>query len=110
MKRTHRGLARLLSAGMSLALLTSLVPGATAASRNVEYEVDADASYRPVVLLEKKYAVYLEAGENALEALQPTEKERGLIVDNPKLLLIGKFMEDYGYEKTFENEKFVIYE
>ena len=69
-----------------------------------------DASYRPVVLLEKKYAVYLEAGENALEALQPTEKERSLIVDNPKLLLIGKFMEDYGYEKTFENEKFVIFE
>ena len=40
MKRTHRGLARLLSAGMSLALLTSLVPGAMAASRNVEYEVE----------------------------------------------------------------------
>ena len=76
----------------------------------MQERMDADASYRPVVLLEKKYAVYLEAGENALEALQPTEKERSLIVDNPKLLLIGKFMEDYGYEKTFENEKFVIYE
>ena len=50
MKRTHRGLARLLSAGMSLALLTSLVPGATAASRNVEYEVDADE----VLYLEKE--------------------------------------------------------
>lgn len=50
MKRTHRGLARLLSAGMSLALLTSLAPGATAASRNVEYEVDADE----VLYLEKE--------------------------------------------------------
>ena len=50
MKQTHRGLARLLSAGMSLALLTSLVPGATAASRNVEYEVDADE----VLYLEKE--------------------------------------------------------
>ena len=50
MKRTHRGLARLLSAGMSLALLTSLVPGAMAASRNVEYEVDADE----VLYLEKE--------------------------------------------------------
>lgn len=76
----------------------------------MQERMDADATYRPVILLEKKYAVYLEAGENALEALQPTEKERSLIVDNPKLLLIGKFMEDYGYEKTFENEKFVIYE
>ena len=65
---------------------------------------------RPVVLLEKKYAVYLEAGENVLEALQPTEKERSLIVDNAKLLLIGEFMDAYGYEKTFENEKFVIFE
>ena len=58
----------------------------------------------------KKYAAYLEAGETALEALQPTEKERSLIVDHPKLLLIWEFMEAYGYEKTFENEKFVIYE
>ena len=46
MKRTHRGLARLLSAGMSLALLTSLVPGAMAASRNVEYEVEDRKSTR----------------------------------------------------------------
>lgn len=76
----------------------------------MQERMDADAAYRPVVLLEKKYAVYLEAGESALEVLQPTEKERGYIVDNPKLTLIGKFMEDYGYEKTFENEKFVIYE
>ena len=76
----------------------------------MQERMDADAAYRPVVLLEKKYAVYLEAGESALEALQPTDKERSLIVDNPKLLLIGKFMEDYGYEKTFENEKIVIYE
>lgn len=42
--------------------------------------------------------------------MQPTEKEWEYIVDNPKLMLIGKFMEDHGYEKTFENEKFVIYE
>ena len=76
----------------------------------MQERMDMDATYRPVILLEKKYAVYLEAGEDALEALQPTERERSLIVDNAKLLLIGKFMEDYGYEKTFENEKFVIYE
>ena len=76
----------------------------------MQERMDADGSYRPVMLLEKKYAVYLEEGEAALEVLEPTEKERGYIVDNPKLLLIGKFMEDYGYEKTFENEKFVIYE
>ena len=40
----------------------------------MQERMDTDATYRPVVLLEKKYAVYLEAGENALEALQPTEK------------------------------------
>ena len=76
----------------------------------MQERMDADATYRPVVLLEKKYAVYLEAGEDALEALQPTERERSLIVDNAKLLLIGEFMDAYGYEKTFENEKFVIFE
>lgn len=76
----------------------------------MQERMDMDATYRPVVLLEKKYAVYLEAGENVLEALQPTEKERSLIVDNAKLLLISEFMDAYGYEKTFENEKFVIFE
>ena len=68
----------------------------------MQERMDADATYRPVILLEKKYAVYLEAGEDALEALQPTERERSLIVDNAKLLLIGDFMDAYGYEKTFE--------
>ena len=76
----------------------------------MQERMDADVTYRPVVLLEKKYAIYLEEGEAALKAMQPTEKEWEYIVDNPKLMLIGKFMEDYGYEKTFENEKFVIYE
>ena len=76
----------------------------------MQERMDADATYRPVVLLEKKYAVYLEAGEDALEALQPTERERSLIVDNAKLLVISEFMDAYGYEKTFENEKFVIFE
>lgn len=75
----------------------------------MQERMDADATYRPVVLLEKKYAIYLEEGEAALKAMQPTEKEWEYIVENPKLMLIGKFMEDYGYEKTFENEKFVIY-
>ena len=43
MKRTHKGLTRLLSAGLSLALLTTLLPGAMAArSRTMDgYDVDA---------------------------------------------------------------------
>ena len=44
MKRTHKRLTRLLSAGLSLALLTTLLPGAVAASRYTMdgYEVDSD--------------------------------------------------------------------
>ena len=42
MKRKHKGLTRLLSAGLSLALLTTLLPGALAASHTLDgYEVDA---------------------------------------------------------------------
>ena len=78
--------------------------------QGMQERMDVDTSYRPVVLLEKKYAVYLEEGKEALMFLQPTEREQEWIVDNPKLLLIGEFMDAYGYEKTFENEKFVIYE
>ena len=42
MKRTHKLRARLLSAGLSLALLTTLLPGALAASADVSYDVDSD--------------------------------------------------------------------
>ena len=56
MKRTHKLRARLLSAGLSLALLTTLLPGALAASYpEVYYEIDSD---------EEQY-LYLEDFEDA---------------------------------------------
>ena len=42
MKRTHKRLTRLLSAGLSLALLTTLLPGALAADVRVD---DAEIRY-----------------------------------------------------------------
>ena len=46
MKRKHKGLTRLLSAGVSLALLTTLLPGALAAVRvddaEISYTVNSD--------------------------------------------------------------------
>ena len=48
MKRTHKRLTRLLSAGLSLALLTTLLPGALAASRQTMdvYEIDSDETLK----------------------------------------------------------------
>ena len=50
MKRTHKGLTRLLSAGLSLALLTTLLPGAMAAVRvddaEISYSIDSDEVQR----------------------------------------------------------------
>ena len=42
MKRMPRSLSRFLSAGLSLALLAGLMPGASAASSRISYDVDSD--------------------------------------------------------------------
>ena len=65
---------------------------------------------RPVILLENTYARYYEGGEAALEQLELTEGKVQEILADRKWELIVEFMEAYGYEETFRNEKFVIFE
>ena len=70
--------------------------------------MDMDATYRPVINVREK--ICRIGKREMLWKHYNLRKENSLIVDNAKLLLIGEFMDAYGYEKTFENEKFVIFE
>lgn len=73
-------------------------------------EMEADATKRPVIIVENRYAQYLEKGLPALEELLVEEIYIKKVTDDEKWKLIVEFMNEYGYEKTFSNEKFTIYE
>ncbi len=65
--------------------------------------MEADASYRPVVILEQEYALYLELpAEGRPEEMGPMEEDK-------KWQLVVAFLRNYGYEQTFRNEKFGVY-
>lgn len=65
----------------------------------------------PVVILERKYALYLEEGEDGLVQAGCTDREISEVMGNTaKLSLLQTYMEEYGYTQQFANEKFVLYE
>lgn len=64
----------------------------------------------PVVLLENASALYAEGGGQALTAAGLDESVAGALAGDEKLRLILSFMEQNGYEQTFRNEKFAVYQ
>ena len=96
MKRTHKLRARLLSAGLSLALLTTLLPGALAASYpEVYYEIDSD---------EEQY-LYLEDFEDACLDEKGDEIEYIRFTDLPDKD-DGVLYDDYEDEKVSTKTEF----
>lgn len=70
-------------------------------------EISEKRKDRPVIILEETYALYEEGrgeGQNGLSA-QMREK----LDADPKWVLLLEFMEEFGYEQTFRNEKFAVY-
>ena len=65
-------------------------------------EISVARRQKPVVIAEKKYASDGPIAPGDTAELSET--------DDPKWELIRRFMGLYGYEKTFENEKFVIWQ
>ncbi len=65
---------------------------------------------RPVILLEDRYALYREKGKGGLEAAGISQENIQEITEDAKWQLLMDFMEKYGYEQTFRNEKFGIWE
>ena len=84
MKRTRKRLTRLLSAGMSLALLTTLLPGALAASYpEVYYEIDSDEE-QPLYLEDFEDACLEESGDE-IEYIRFTDlpdEDDGILYDD----------------------------
>jgi hypothetical protein len=64
---------------------------------------------RPVIIVENAYLEFYRRGEAALVDLSP-EAKLDEIGKAQKWELIEAFMEEYDYEETFRNEKFVIFE
>ena len=62
---------------------------------------------KPVVIAEKKYAGYgpVVPGETAVVLYDEKEGKEDL-----KWELIRSFMGEYGYRKSFENDKFVVWQ
>lgn len=67
------------------------------------------AGIRPVILVHCDYAAYREGGRSALESLGVADGQIQKIEEDKKWALLEEFIEDYGYEPAFQNEKFVLY-
>lgn len=67
-------------------------------------EISEKGKEKPVIILEKSYGLY-EA-----QASELTQEKREKLDADPKWKLLLEFMEEFGYEQTFCNEKFVIYQ
>ncbi|MCM1186052.1 MAG: hypothetical protein NC251_03215 [Lachnoclostridium sp.] len=79
----------------------------------VREKMQADISYRPVLILENQFILYWENGREALEAAGIEEKQIQKIqslMENGKWRLIEDFLQDYGYQNVFRNEKFGIWQ
>ncbi len=63
----------------------------------------------PVIILDWEYVLYMEGGSAALEAAGIDERRRSKIAEDNKLPLLIDFMEEWHYQQTFDNGKFMVY-
>ena len=73
-------------------------------------KVENEEMPRPVVIAEKVYGEYALRNKLGLILMGLDEDYMQTIMDDPKWRMITDYMRDYGYRKTFENDKFVIWE
>lgn len=72
-------------------------------------EIARGQKRKPVLLLEKRPGSYIAKGPDALSAQGLDERQIAEIAQNPKLGLVEDWIERYGYELCFENEKFLLF-
>ncbi len=73
-------------------------------------EIREENIAKPVVILENMYALYGDGGLSALEAAGASEKVLLKIEGDAKWSILWNFMEELGYERTFRNDKFAVYQ
>lgn len=64
----------------------------------------------PVVLLEKRYVLYLKGGEEALREAGFADSDIAYVASDEKFRLLTEYMNEASYEGCFENEKFGLYD
>ncbi len=78
--------------------------------RRQETLIQESGAEKPVILLENIYALYEEGGMEALEEGGIPESKRMEVDRDPKWELLMHFMDSQGYDQTFRNEKFAMYQ
>jgi len=73
----------------------------------METEINEKGVEKPIIILENAYALYAESGEGALTAAGIPQ---GGIENDRKWKLLMDYMERYGYQQGFRNEKFALYQ
>ncbi len=83
--------------------------------RELEGEISEKGEDKPVIILERTYALYREGALEG-QAVSAAEEEPGLSKEaweamnaDPKWRLLLDFMETFGYAERFRNEKFAVY-
>lgn len=75
----------------------------------LEGEIREKGRERPVVILEDAYARALSEQDGGAGASGLSEEKRKKLEADPKWGLLRGFLEDFGYEQAFRNEKFAVY-
>ncbi len=75
----------------------------------IQKEVTLNNRELPVVLMEKIPGAYVKKGKKGLEELEVPDTTVVKIVEDKKLMLLTKFINQYGYGVSFENDKFVLF-
>ncbi len=70
--------------------------------------IDRGERGRPVLLLDRIYGLYLLEGDGALEGADVSDSLRVRLGRDRKLELLRELIEQYGYIKAFENDKFIL--
>ena len=76
----------------------------------VEGRIREKGMEEPVVILENLYALHREGGREFLEDSGAGEKKMQEIEEDAKWHMLGQFMDTFGYEERFRNEKFAVYQ
>ncbi len=77
--------------------------------RELVEEIQRGERMCPTVILERKSALYLQGGAEALQQDGMSDKEVDEMDKDPKLKLIGRYMNTLDYEAAYENAKFTVY-
>ncbi len=81
-----------------------------AALDDLNGDIELGKSERPVVIVESDYARHAQGGSDALKALDRTVDRIHTIENDEKWYALSEFMAELGYQVTFMNDKFAVWE